>query len=118
MVPSSYHVDPLATTRVREVMSAAGPPGLDEVAPGPTIGPEATLRTALSRMLDGAVERMPVVDGEDEVVGVLTVSDVLQARARQLDLERTERGWLASTRIPRRRTAREAVTAPGGAGPR
>jgi CBS domain-containing protein len=117
MVPSSFHVDPLSTTRVREVLSPVERPGLDAVVPdGPTITPDTTLHAALALMLDDGVDQLAVIAG-DEVVGVCSRSDVLRARVRQLDLERTERGWLASTRIPRRR-AREAVTAPDGAAPR
>ncbi len=118
MVPSSYHVDPLATTRVREVISIGAPASLDAVVPGgATIDPDTTLQSALSLMLDDGLEQVAVVD-DGEVVGVFTRSDVLHARARQLDLERTERGWLARTRIPRRRTVPKALTAPDEAAPR
>jgi H+/Cl- antiporter ClcA len=117
MVPSSYHVDPLATTRVREVMSTDTRPGLDAVVPGAAaVHPDTTLHDALALMIDDGVDQVAVV-ADGAVVGVCSRSDVLRARVRQLDLERTERGWLASTRIPRRRAAREALTAPDGGAP-
>ncbi|MEX2142259.1 MAG: CBS domain-containing protein [Pirellulales bacterium] len=58
--------DPLAT-KVQEVMT-----------PGPkTAGEETTIEMALSMMRGGAFRRMPVVNEADELVGIVTLDDVL-----------------------------------------
>jgi osmoprotectant transport system ATP-binding protein len=55
----------------------------DDATPGsPTLGPESTLRDALSVMLGSSVQLGVVVDGAERVLGVISVdaiSDVMRA---------------------------------------
>lgn len=55
-------------TRVEEIMTA------DVV----TIGPDSTLTQAAQMIMDHRVNRLPVVDGEGKLVGIVTRNDVLQ----------------------------------------
>lgn len=58
--------DPLAT-KVQEVMT-----------PGPkTAGEETPIEMALSMMRGGAFRRLPVVNEGDELVGIVTLDDIL-----------------------------------------
>jgi H+/Cl- antiporter ClcA/predicted transcriptional regulator len=58
-----------------------------------TIGADDDLQTALSRMIEEAVDHLPVVDHE-RLLGICTRTDILQARIRQNDHEHPEHGWL------------------------
>ena len=49
------------------------------VAPSPLLEPEATLRDALSRMLDAGVQAAVVVDGQGRVEGLVTVEQIAAA---------------------------------------
>ena len=46
------------------------------------------LRAVVYRMAETGIIRMPVVDGESRVVGVVTLEDLLEARTRNLAEER------------------------------
>ena len=48
----------------------------------PVVRPEDTVRVAAHRMLDAGVDALPVVDESDEVVGIVTGSDLLRVLAR------------------------------------
>jgi signal-transduction protein with cAMP-binding, CBS, and nucleotidyltransferase domain len=81
-------------------------PGLDPGSPVArvairdvvVVGPGESVYAALSRMVEEGVDHLPVVDG-GRVVGMCTRADLLQARIRELDQERVERGWLPA-RLP------------------
>jgi CBS domain-containing protein len=49
---------------------------------------------AVRRMLDEGVERFSVVNDENVVVGVCSLSDIVKARASRFDHETVQRGWL------------------------
>ena len=58
--------------QVRDVLKAKGNPRLI------TIGPEATVSTAISRLVDHNIGSLPVVDAEGRLVGIFTERDVLR----------------------------------------
>jgi len=45
----------------------------------PTVGPDDTLETAATRLHEGHASRLPVVDADGKVVGVLARGDVLRS---------------------------------------
>ena len=90
-VPGAFHADPLRTTTVRAVMHSLNGDGADPDAV--TVGVDETLLAAAALMAEEDVDHLAVVDG-DRVVGTCSRSDVLQARAQQVDHDRTEAGWL------------------------
>ncbi|MGB3138233.1 MAG: CBS domain-containing protein [Nodosilinea sp.] len=47
-----------------------------------TIAPDQTLREAAHLMHDKQVRRLPVVDGEDQVVGIITSGDIVREMAK------------------------------------
>ena len=59
------------------------------------VAPHDLVLTALQRMLDEAVDHLPVLDGDGCLVGICTRTDVLRARHRQLASDQRERGWLS-----------------------
>jgi len=80
--------------RVRELMRA----------PVVTICGEESLEVALRTLRTAAVRRLPVVDAEGKLVGILTADDLLRLVATELgDLAETLRVQLsAATRAPAR----------------
>jgi len=67
-------------TTARELMSS----------PPVTIGPEAHVRDAAKLMHDRRIKRLPVVDGDGRLVGVISRSDVLRVFLRSDDEIRRE----------------------------
>ena len=59
--------------------------------------PRDTLQVALNRMVEEGVDHLPIVD-RGVLVGICTRTDILRARIRQQDQERTELGWLGRRR--------------------
>jgi CBS domain-containing protein len=57
-----------------------------------TVRPGDTAQHALRVMVDEHVEHVPVIDGQDVLVGICTRTDLLKVRRRQLDLERVQDG--------------------------
>ena len=87
-VMREYAVDPLEAMFVREVMRPGVEPadGVD----GVVAYPDDVLRTVAGRMAAYEVDELPVVDEESgEVLGTVTVFDLLAARRRQWMAERT-----------------------------
>ncbi|MCC6644053.1 MAG: chloride channel protein [Polyangiaceae bacterium] len=78
----------------RELRCATGAPDarLDELTERPLvmIGPDATARDAADLMVQEGVGRLPVVDGDD-LVGIVTRSDLIEAHARRLTSEQEVR---------------------------
>ena len=62
-----------------------------------TAAPRDTLQVALNRMVEEGVDHLPIVD-RGVLVGICTRTDILRARIRQQDQERTELGWLGRRR--------------------
>ena len=62
------------------------------------IGADATLLEALELIVDGEVDHLPVIDGNDRIVGICTRTDILRARSRHLEHERLQPGWTARRR--------------------
>ena len=60
-----------------------------------TIDPGETVATALERMLSEHAEHLPVLDGDGRVIGIVTRTNVLSARARHFALDRRQPGWLS-----------------------
>ena len=50
-----------------------------------TISPDKTLREAATIMHDRSVHRLPVLDGTDQVIGILTRGDIIRAMAASQD---------------------------------
>lgn len=59
------------------------------------VAPHDPVLTALQRMLDEAVDHLPVLDGDGGLVGICTRTDVLRARHRHFASDQRERGWLS-----------------------
>jgi H+/Cl- antiporter ClcA/CBS domain-containing protein len=55
--------------------------------------PESSLLEVLGLVLDEHIEHVPVVDSEGRLVGICTRTDLLRARARDLEHDRPQRGW-------------------------
>jgi CIC family chloride channel protein len=70
-----------------------------------TVTPDDSMLTVLERMVEEAVDHLPVVSGE-RLVGVCTRTDVLRARGRHLDHERAQHGWKPSWLQAMRRAPR------------
>jgi CBS domain-containing protein len=75
------------TTRVRDIM---------------TVLESASIEWALSAMRDGEIRRLPVVDGEGRLVGVLALDDILAVLASEFH----EIGRLLNRQTPRAAVAR------------
>ncbi len=75
------------------------------------VGPEDTVLEALEVILREEVGHLPVVD-DGRLVGLLTRTDVLQARSRQLELEERQPGF--RLRVWRSRLRPSRPTPPGG----
>ena len=50
-----------------------------------SIAPGKLLRDAAKMMRDGGIQRLPVVDAEGQVIGILTRGDIVQAMAAEQD---------------------------------
>lgn len=86
MIAGSVTDLPFAEIAVRRVASA----------PLKTVGPEATLRTAVERMRENDVKKLPVVAGL-ELVGIVTMTDVVDNYAAIVreahEQDRQREGW-------------------------
>jgi CBS domain-containing protein len=58
-----------------------------------TVSPDDSLLDTLNVMLQEEVDHLPVVDGNERLVGICTRTDVLRARRMQLEQEQLQRGW-------------------------
>jgi H+/Cl- antiporter ClcA/CBS domain-containing protein len=67
-----------------------------------TVRPGDPTQAALRVMIDEHVEHVPVVDGDQRLVGICTRTDLLKVRRRQLDLERVQAGVARGRRNGRR----------------
>jgi CBS domain-containing protein len=97
-----YAVDPLEAMFVREVMRPASAGEAD----GVVAHPDEVLRVVALRMAAYELDELPVIDRTtDEVVGTVTVFDLLAARRRQFLAERQRERplQLPPLRIPSRR---------------
>ena len=75
------------TTRVRDIMTT----------PVKTVLDSASVEWALSVMRDSEIRRLPVVDGEGRLVGVMTLDDILTMLANEFH----EIGRLLNRQTPR-----------------
>ena len=75
------------TTRVRDVMTA----------PVKTVGEDAAIEYAISMMRSGEFRRLPVIDREGRLVGVLTLDDILTLLAEEF----ADIGQLLGRQTPR-----------------
>ena len=69
-----------------------------------SVSPEMTLLDALNLMLQEEVDQLPVIDDAERLIGMCTRTDILRARARQLELDQLQRGWRPSFKRPDRRS--------------
>lgn len=81
-----------ASRRRRQERERAGGTTARELAsvPAVTIGPGDSVREAAKLMHDRAIKRLPVVDGDGRLVGVISRSDVLRVFMRSDDEIRRE----------------------------
>jgi len=82
-----YSVDPLETLLVRDVMRSRPEP-VSRAAGAPVAHLGETLTTVVYRMAGSGVTKMPVVD-DGTKIGQITLEDLLGARTRNLNEERT-----------------------------
>jgi CBS domain-containing protein len=75
------------------LLEPGGPAKLDArtareamTSPARTIGPERPVAEAAKRMLEEAVNRFPVVDGDGRLVGIVTRADLVRAFVRPDDV--------------------------------
>jgi hypothetical protein len=84
-----YATDPLEILFVREVMG----PALDrEMTPEDLLTvahPGESLRVVVYRMAETGSTRLPVLDESGDMVGIVSLEDLLHARTRHLEEERT-----------------------------
>ena len=57
-----------------------------------TVHPTDSAQHALRLMVNEQVEHLPVVDGDGQLVGICTKTDLLKVRRRQLELDRMQEG--------------------------
>ncbi len=86
-VTREYAVDPLEVLFVREAMRAHT--GLPAGLEGMVAHPGEPLRAVVYRMAESGETSMPVVDDDGAIVGTIELKDLLKARVRDLDEERT-----------------------------
>lgn len=67
-----------------------------------TIGPAATVRKVANMMRGRAIGCIPVIDGK-RLVGIVTVSDLLDLLGRGIDRPATEKHRTSHHRVPHRR---------------
>ena len=48
-----------------------------------TVEPEATVAEAVTSMIDAHISALPVVDGRNRLIGVVSTTDILQAAAEE-----------------------------------
>jgi len=66
------------------------------------VSPDKTLLETLNLMLMEEVDHVPVIDGEEKLLGICTRTDILRARKQRLELEHRQQGWLPMARARRR----------------
>jgi chloride channel protein, CIC family len=77
-----------------------------------TAYPDEPLRLVVYRMAETGYTRLPVVDAEGNLVGIVSLNDLLKARSRNLDEERRrERVLRLHMLLPGRRAVREETIA-------
>ncbi|MFN2593518.1 MAG: chloride channel protein [Actinomycetota bacterium] len=59
----------------------------------PTVAPDDLLVVAVEQFVEEDIDHLPVVDASGKLVGIVTKSDVLRARAERFAHERAEPGW-------------------------
>lgn len=52
-----------------------------------TASPETLIRAAAQRMLEGKVSALPVLDNQDRLVGMITITDILRAIVEKAPIE-------------------------------
>jgi CBS domain-containing protein len=79
-----------------------------------TCGPGTDLGYALNVMADGHIRRLPVVDGNGRLVGILSLSDILTSiqEARPADTSILRKLIAASRPVARNRSWRQSSSAP------
>jgi CBS domain-containing protein len=88
------------TTRVREIMTA----------PVKTVLEDASVESALGLMRSAEVRRLPVVDPEGRLIGVVTLDDILSLLATEFE----QIGRLLRRQTPQAAVASEAEDEAGG----
>ena len=63
-----------------------------------TIAPQISLYEAYNRMIENDIRRLPVVDRRGNLLGVITLSDVIKTAAFTRDSAKVESDLLANTR--------------------
>ena len=73
-----------------------------------TVGRNETIRAVANMMRGRTIGCMPVVD-EDRLVGIVTVSDLLQLLGRGIDRPARRAGRMATHRVPHRKVRHAAA---------
>jgi chloride channel protein, CIC family len=96
--------------------SQTGGASLSDIVKKPVVaGPEEPLRVVVSRMAETGLTRLPVVDSEGKLVGMISLHDLLLARVRNLNEERhCERVLRLRLPFPRQSAALESKATPTG----
>jgi hypothetical protein len=88
-VSREYEIDPLEVLFVRDVMELppAAPAPITPPGPDRRVHPDDTLRTVAYRMATAEVVTLPILGDDHELIGDITLADVLKARRRHLEEE-------------------------------
>jgi CIC family chloride channel protein len=91
VVDSQRRVKAVITRKQLRELTESPAPGarLADFLKEPVVaGPDEPLRVVVSRMAETGLTRLPVVDGEGKLVGMISLHDLLLARVRNLNEER------------------------------
>lgn len=72
-----------STTHRWASKAEGGTAGAVMSAPAVTIGPDATVREAANLMVTRSLKRLPVVDGDDRLIGIITQRDLLRTMGHE-----------------------------------
>jgi len=67
-----------------------------------TVEPDSTLLDALESLVEQDVEHIPVIDGDEQLVGICTRTDILRGRAHRFVHDVPQPGWRERVRVARR----------------
>ena len=87
---------------LREGAESTDPVGSIASADVVSVRPDDTLLDTLNVMLQEGIDHVPVIDQNEQLVGICTRTDILRARTQQMELEQRQPGWRPPMRMKRR----------------